>query len=82
MKSEHPIRTIRIEKRLTQFEFSKILEINQARLSSWEIGAIPIPEYMIRKISNIFKKNEDELKKESDNFYEAKREKIRKYLKN
>lgn len=78
---EHPIRSIRIEKRLTQFEFSKILGINQAQLSSWETGAISIPEYMIRKISKIFKKGENELKKESDDFYETKKEKIRKYLK-
>lgn len=77
---EHPIRSIRIEERLTQFEFSKILKINQAQLSSWETGAVPIPSHIVKRIATIFKKDESELKKEADNFYEAKRKKLRKYF--
>jgi len=77
---EHPIRSIRIEERLTQFEFSKILKINQAQLSSYETGAVSIPPHIIRRVSNIFKKDENKLKKEADDFYEKKRKKLRKYL--
>ncbi|MBA7580840.1 hypothetical protein ES708_22734 [subsurface metagenome] len=77
---ENPIRTIRIGERLTQFEFSKILGINQAQLSSWETGAVPTPSHIVKKIATIFKKDEEELKKEADNFYEDKRKKLEKYL--
>lgn len=77
---ENPIRTIRIGERLTQFEFSKILGVNQAQLSSYETGGTPIPLHIIKKISNIFKRDECELKKEIDNFYEEKRKKLRKYF--
>jgi len=77
---ENPIRTIRIGERLTQFEFSKILRINQAQLSSYETGSVPIPPHIIRRMSNIFKKDEDKLKKEADNFYEDKRKKLGKYF--
>ncbi len=38
---ENPIRTIRIGERLTQFQFSKILGVNQAQLSSYETGGEP-----------------------------------------
>ncbi|MBA7490838.1 hypothetical protein ES702_01381 [subsurface metagenome] len=77
---EHPIRSIRIGKRLTQFEFSKILKINQAQLSSWETGAIPIHSHIVRRIAKVFKKDENELQKASDDFYETKRKKLRKYF--
>lgn len=75
---ENPVRTIRIGERLTQFQFSKILGVNQAQLSSYETGGTPIPPHVIRKISNIFKKNEDELKKEVGDFYQRKKEKLMK----
>lgn len=77
---ENPIRTIRIGERLTQFEFSKILGVNQSQLSSYETGGTPIPPHIIRKISSIFKKDESELRKEVNNFYEEKRKKLRKYF--
>lgn len=75
---EHPIRSIRIEERLTQFEFSKILKINQAQLSSWETGAVPIPLHTLKRIAKIFKKDEEELKKEVGDFYQRKKEKLMK----
>ncbi|MBA7576587.1 hypothetical protein ES708_18428 [subsurface metagenome] len=77
---ENPIRTIRIGERLTQFEFSKILGVNQAQLSSYETGGTPTPPQVVRKISDIFKKDESELRKEINNFYEEKRKKLRKYF--
>lgn len=77
---EHPIRTIRINRRLTQTQFSEILNASQAQVSAWETGSIPVPSHIIRSIVNIFEKNENELKKEVDDFYQTKRKKLRKYF--
>lgn len=77
---EHPIRSIRINRRLTQTQLSEILNASQAQVSAWETGSIPVPSHIIRSIANIFKKNEDKIKRESENFYEAKRKKLRKYF--
>jgi transcriptional regulator with XRE-family HTH domain len=77
---EHPIRSIRINRRLTQTQLSKILNASQAQVSAWETSAIPVPSHIIRSIANIFKKNEDKIKKESENLYAAKKKKLRKYF--
>lgn len=78
MKGEHPVRSLRINKRMTQFQLSKILKINQATLSAFETGAIHIPDRIINEIARIFKVSNDELRKKSDNFFERKKEELMK----
>ena len=73
---EHPIRKLRIDKRISQLKLALMLDISQAKLSQWENAAIHTPEYIITKIAKIFKINRDKMKKESDNFYKRKKEKL------
>jgi len=57
-----------------------MLGISQAKLSQWETAAIHTPDYIIKEMAKIFKINRDKLKKESENFYKRKKEKLmRKY---
>ncbi len=57
-----------------------MLGISQSKLSQWETAAIHTPEYIITEIARIFKINKDTLIKESEDFYEAKKKKLRKYF--
>lgn len=75
-KEEHPIRKLRIDNRISQLELAKMLGVPQAKLSQWETAAIHTPGYIITEIARIFKINRDKLKKESNNFYERKKEKL------
>lgn len=75
-KEEHPIRKIRIDKRISQLKLALMLDISQAKLSQYETAAIHTPYYIVTKIAKIFKVNGDKLKKESDNFYKLKKEKL------
>ena len=75
---ENPIKTIRIKERLTQFQFSKMLGVNQAQLSSYETGGTATPMRVIQKIAEIFKKDENQLTAEIKNFYQRKKEELRK----
>ena len=53
-----------------------MLDISQAKLSQYENAAIHTPEYIITRIAKIFKINRDKMKKESNNFYKRKKEKL------
>lgn len=80
MREEHPIRSLRIDRRMTQFQLSKILKINQATLSAFETGAIHIPDRIINELARIFKVSNNELREQSDDFFQRKKEElIRKY---
>lgn len=78
MKGEHPVRNLRINKRMTQFQLSKILKINQATLSAFETGALSLPRYVAEEIAKIFEINKEKLIKESDDFYSRKKEELMK----
>ncbi|MBA7541092.1 hypothetical protein ES705_33399 [subsurface metagenome] len=75
-KEEHPIRKIRIDNRVSQLKLALMLDISQAKLSQYETAAIHTPDYIITKIAKIFKINRDKMKKESNNFYKRKKEKL------
>lgn len=80
-KEEHPIRKVRIDKRISQLELAKMLGVPQAKLSQWETAAIHTPGYIITEIARIFKIDRDKLKKESDDFYSKKKEELLKKYK-
>ena len=75
-KKEHPIRKIRIDNRISQLELAKMLGVPQAKLSQWETAAIHTPGYIITEIARIFKIDGDKLKKESNDFYQRKKEEL------
>lgn len=77
-REEHPIRTLRIDRRTTQLELAKMLRISQAKLSQYETSAIHTPYHIINEIARIFKVSNDELRKKSDNFFERKKEELMK----
>jgi len=76
LEGEHPVRSLRINRRMTQFQLSKILKINQATLSAFETGAVHLPKHVAEEIAKIFKTNKEKLIKESDDFYSRKKEKL------
>lgn len=78
LKEEHPVRSLRIDRRMTQFQLSKILKINQATLSAFETGAIHVPNHIINEVARIFKVSNNELREQSDNFFERKKEELMK----
>jgi transcriptional regulator with XRE-family HTH domain len=75
-REEHPIRKLRIDKRISQLKLALMLDISQAKLSQWENAAIHTPDHIITKIAKIFKINRDGLRRESDDFYKRKKEKL------
>lgn len=77
-REEHPIRTLRIDRRTTQLELAKMLGISQAKLSQYETAAIHIPDRIINEIARIFKVINNELREQSDNFFERKKEELMK----
>ena len=77
-KEEHPIRKLRLDKRISQLKLALMLNISQSKLSQYETSAIHTPKYIITEIARIFKINKDKLIKESDDFYSRKKEKLMK----
>lgn len=77
-KEEHPIRKVRIDNRISQLKLALMMGISQSKLSQWETSAIHIPSYIITEIARIFKIDRDKLKKESDDFYQRKKEELMK----
>ena len=43
---------------LSQIEFAEILGVRQSRISEWESGARPVPEYIVRLIRCLRKTGE------------------------
>jgi transcriptional regulator with XRE-family HTH domain len=75
-REEHPIRTLRIDRRTTQLELAKMLRISQAKLSQYETSAIHTPYHIINEIARIFKVSNNELREQSNNFFERKKEEL------
>ena len=77
-KEEHPIRKLRIDNRISQLELTRMLKIPQAKLSQYETAAIHVPYYIINEIARIFKVSNNELREQSDDFYQRKKEELMK----
>lgn len=53
-----------------------MLDISQSKLSQFETSAIHVPDHIIKEIARIFKIDGDKLRKESNDFYQRKKEEL------
>ncbi|MBA7482894.1 hypothetical protein ES707_18393 [subsurface metagenome] len=77
----NPIKKRREEKGLTQAELALLLDITQIYISQYEIGGLVPSKKMIKKIVEILDLDRGTFDKELSQFYKAKKEKLKKQIK-
>lgn len=76
----NPIKKRRVEKRLTQAELALLLGVSQVYISQFETGGLTPSEIQTKKITEILGIDEETLKQELHQFYEARRKELKKRI--
>lgn len=76
----NPIKKRREEKGLTQVELALLVGVTQIYISQFETGGVTPSEKHIEKITEILGISPETLNKELNQFYEAKKEELRKRI--
>jgi len=77
----NPIKKRRVEKRLTQAELALLIEVSQVYISQFETGGLIPSKIQTEKITEILGSSPETLNKELHQFYEARREELKKKIK-
>jgi len=77
----NPIKKRRVEKRLTQAELALLIEVSQVYISQFETGGLIPSKSQTKKITEILGIDEETLNRELHQFYEARREELKKKIK-
>lgn len=76
----NPIKKSREEKGLTQANLALLLDITQIYISQFETGGLVLSKNRIKKIAEILGLDEETFNKELSQFYQAKKEELRKQI--
>lgn len=76
----NPIKKSREEKGLTQANLALLLDITQIYISQFETGGLVPSKNRIKKIAEILGLDEETFNKELSQFYQAKKEELRKQI--
>jgi len=76
----NPIKKSREEKGLTQVNLALLLDITQIYISQFETGGLAPSKNRIKKIAEILGLDEETFNKELSQFYQAKKEELRKQI--
>ncbi|MBA7576454.1 hypothetical protein ES708_18295 [subsurface metagenome] len=77
----NPIKKRREEKGLTQANLALLLDITQIYVSQFETGGLVPSKKQIKKLVDILDLDEETFNKELSQFYQAKKEELRKQIK-
>jgi len=77
----NPIKKRREEKGLTQANLALLLDITQIYVSQFETGGLVPSKKLIKKITEILDLDEKTFDKELSQFYQAKKEELKKQIK-
>ncbi|MBA7547743.1 hypothetical protein ES705_40179 [subsurface metagenome] len=77
----NPIKKRREEKGLTQANLALLLDITQIYVSQFETGGLVPSKNLVKKITEILDLDEETFNKELSQFYQAKKEELRKQIK-
>ncbi|MBA7548474.1 hypothetical protein ES705_40934 [subsurface metagenome] len=76
----NPIKKRRVEKRLTQVELALLVGVSQVYISQFETGGLTPSGIQTKKITEILGIDEETLNRELHQFYEARKEEIKKRI--
>jgi len=77
----NPIKKRREEKGLTQANLALLLDVSQIYISQFETGGLVPSKNLIKKIVEILDLDEETFNKELSQFYQAKKEELKKQIK-
>ena len=77
----NPIKKRRKEKRLSQADLALLVGVSQVYISQFETGGLTPSEKQIKEITEILGIDKETLNKELSQFYQAKKEELKKQLK-
>jgi len=76
----NPIKKRRVEKGLTQVDLALLVEVSQMHISHFETGGVTPSEKHTKKIAEILGISPEDLDKELNQFYEARRKELEKKI--
>jgi len=76
----NPIKKRRVKKRLTQVDLALLLGVSQVYISQFETGGLTPSEIQSKKITEILGIDEETLKRELRQFYEARKKELKKRI--